>query len=321
MPVNSILRGFEGPTWNLALTACKHDDASLIDQAITSCTPEEDPEGLLRYATRHAIQNNAEKVLTHLITHHTLNLATLRPSIVAGPNRSIAILQLLLDHGWDINFREPTSSNSDAEPFLWHVVGDADVVAWCLAHGASVVPSHMEKVRPNELTLDQYRCGSFLERAAASASPATFELLRSKGAPLGWRPLHLAVESAAIAAGPDDEEGKASKGTERMEMVKHLIDVVGIDVNALDHPVGTHHPRRLGPPICYVASLEGLMYTRRVTWLLLERGADPRPGLEEAERSGHETFKGDVEAWRERGGDGGGDGGESKGDGGRCGVQ
>jgi hypothetical protein len=116
--------------------------------------------------------------------------------------------------------------------------------------------------------------------------------------------LHLAVESAAIAAGPDDEEGKVSKGTERMEMVKHLIDIVGVDVNVLDHPVGTHHPRRLGPPICYVASLEGLMYTRWITWLLLERGANLRPGLEEAERSGHETFKEDVEAWRGRNVDG-----------------
>jgi hypothetical protein len=118
MPVNSTLKGFEGPTWNLALTACRHDDSSLINQAITSCTPEEDPGGLLRYATRHAIQNNAEKVLTRLITYHTLNLATLRPSVVAGPNRSIAILQLPLDHGWDINFRELTSPNSDVEPFL-----------------------------------------------------------------------------------------------------------------------------------------------------------------------------------------------------------
>ncbi|KAF2705718.1 hypothetical protein K504DRAFT_387178 [Pleomassaria siparia CBS 279.74] len=306
MPVNSILKGFEGPTWNLARWACEQDDTSLIEQAISNCSEEDDHKGLLQYSCRHAIKNNAENVLEYLIDKAGLHVRTLPPMVVAGDGRSKAILEILLAHGWDINWRNTSTSDPNAEPFMWHIVKDGDMVAWCLKHGASVFAKDQEPLKKDRLSQSQLCCRTVLECAATNASITTFELLRSKGAPLGWRPLHLAVKAAAAHARPDDEKSKdagtqssnLTRSDERINMVRHLIDVVGLDVNALDRPVGKRRPDGWGTPICYIANLDGLEHTRQLTWLLLDRGADPAPGLEEAELSGHETFAGDVEAWK-----------------------
>ena len=339
MPVNSILKGFESPSWNLARSACEKDDTSLLERAISTCSEKDDPDGLRHYIARHAIQNNAAKVLAYILDQG-YNVQSLAPTVVAGDGRSKAILEILLAHGWDINYRNTQDSGPDAEPFLWHAVKDAELVHWCLEHDASVFARGQEPLSDAELTRSQRACGTVLERAAASATVSTFELLRSKGAPLGWQPLHLAVESAAIAAHvlmkrrsekndaeneshhaetESKEQAQAKIYTERLAMLRHLLDVVKLDVNALDHPVGRRPGGRLGPPICYVATLSGMhgMHVmREVTWLLLDRGADPSPGLEEAEASGHETFAGDVEAWKAQSG-----GGEGKSTRSGCNVQ
>ncbi|KAJ4288955.1 hypothetical protein N0V90_011297 [Kalmusia sp. IMI 367209] len=235
-----------------------------------------------------------------------LDVQTLQPRIVAGNGRSISILELLLAHGWDINWRNTSSSTVDAEPFMWHIVDDGKLVAWCLDHDASVFPKHQEPLQDDEITISQMICSQVLERAAARADVETFELLRSKGAPLGWRPLHLAVQTAAFHTRREETEtgfeemepSRARMLEKRMDMVRHLIDVVGLDVNAPDYPGGRKYQDRLGTPICYLAHEEGLHHTKELTWLLLDRGADPTPGLEEAESSGHETFAKDVEAWK-----------------------
>jgi hypothetical protein len=284
MPVNSILRGFGSPTWNLARTACEKDDTSLIKQAISSCPQQDDPEGLQHYICRQAIQHNAENVLNYVI-EQGLEVHSLPPTVVAGEGRSKAILKILLVHGWDINYRDVSTSGPDAEPLMWHVVKDGDLVTWCLEHGASVLPKDQEPLQKDVLTQTQRSCRQILECAAARATKATFELLRSKGAPLGWRPLHLAVQSAAISAHhsakggdedakvkePESNQGQvdgnqsdtARQYAERMAMVRHLIDAVGLDVNALDHPVGRKTGDRLGPPICYLATLNGLQGSTR----------------------------------------------------------
>lgn len=323
MPTDSILRGFGGPTWNLAQAACERNDVSLIEEVFSHCSPQDDPPGLLRYSCRHAIQNNADSVLNYLLEKQGLDVRHLPPTVVAGEARSTAILEILLSHGWDINWRKASESGPDAEPFMWHVVGDEDLVPWCLDHGASVTPAGQEPLRNNEITKSQYCCSQVLECAAARGSIATFELLRSKGAPLGWRPLHLAVRTAALAltayhseaegeeegretSHPSDEESKSANAKkkkkdadDRMSMVRHLIDSVGINVNALDYPAGQQRKfDRLGTPIVYLANLP-FEHTRELTWLLLDRGADPAPGLEEAREEGHPTFAEDVEAWRE----------------------
>jgi hypothetical protein len=297
---------------HLAKTACERDDTSLIEQAFSNCSEKGNLQYLLYISCRGAIQNNSENVLKNLVEKQGLDVRRLPPTFVAGEGLSTAILEFLLAHGWDLNFRHTSESgDGDAMPFMWHIVGDADLVAWCLGHGANLTPIRQGPLVKCEITKDQYSCEQLLERAAAHASVATFELLRSRGAPLGWRPLHRAVFAAAFAldAARRSEEKKAEGGggetdearkavVERMDMVRHLIDVVGIDVNALDHPVGKKSQDRMGTPIVYVAYLDCFHHTRELTWLLLDRGADPTPGLVEAKETGHPTFADDVEAWK-----------------------
>ena len=69
-----------------------------------------------------------------------------------------------------------------------------------------------------------------LERVSAWGSVATFDLLRSNGAPTSWRSLHKAVE-AATSRRPE-EAGDDKRHGERM--VRHLLDVAGLDVVGLD---------------------------------------------------------------------------------------
>ena len=306
MSANSTLQDLQA----LAKTACERDDPSQIDQAFTNCSGQDNSADLLRYSCRLAIQNNAKKTLKSLIEKHDLDVQHLPPTFVSGAGRSTAILEILLAHGWDINWRHVSESGADAEPFMWHITGDEDLVVWCLEHGASLTPIRQERLHSNEITQSQYSCRQVLERAAAQGSIATFELLRSRGAPLGWRPLHLAVQAAALALhhARGEEPAKsdeAKQAVERMDMVRHLIDVVGVDVNALDHPVGKKRANRMGTPMNYVADMDGLNHTRELTWLLLDRGADPIPGLEDAKQVGHTVFIEDVNAWKARGSDSG----------------
>lgn len=121
-------------------------------------------------------------------------------------NASEATLEFLLAHGWDLNYRHVDIHRDmrlydreriqDAEPFMWRVVKNHARVKWCLEHGASVHPRDFLPYKEGEITPDQYYCEPILEVAACRGSVATFELLRSHGAPLGWRTLHRAVEFA-----------------------------------------------------------------------------------------------------------------------------
>jgi hypothetical protein len=154
-------------------------------------------------------------------------------------------------------------------------------------------------------------------------------LLRAHEAPLGWRSLHHAVQRATwpwLSGRPDalisgisiasEAEGKQKPKVqtyaERMAIVYHLVEDLGLDVNGPDQPPSQRPlPMRQGPPLCYVADSEAIFYSegsedkavldaRELTWYLLDHGADPRPALEEVKWSKHPTFVADAEAWRAR---------------------
>lgn len=250
---------------------------------------------------RTALENNAIAILTHLLS---LGQSILPISPSDAARSSDATLEFLLAHGWDINTRRAGNPTSQPPPYLWSVLGDIERVRWCLAHGASVHPEGVEPLRDDVLTMAQRQCEQLLECAAWSASVETFELLRSKGAPLGWRPLHLAVQCATTYQADRPGEARTERGRQyeaRMAMVRHLVDVVGVDVNASDQPAGSDVPGRFGSPLCYVAWAYGQEPSvRELVWFLLDRGADPVVALEEAKFSEHATFADDVEAWRAR---------------------
>ncbi|KAJ4347167.1 uncharacterized protein N0V89_011105 [Didymosphaeria variabile] len=282
---------WNSPEWVLARQACELDDTTLLDQAILM-SPAEDLDNLYGLVRRQATKNNATAILHNLI-ERGVSVVPQFPAGAVGASKET--LKLLLAHGWDINARADTPN--EAEPFMWLVSYDGELVKWCLDHGASVHPRGQEPLSDDVITKSQQMCETMLEKIATSGTVAMFELLRSKGAPLGWRPLHHAVEAATY--GRDGQEGDDEKLGERMAMVRHLLDVVGLDVNAPDQPVGGKAlPMRCGTPICYIPA-SGMLErdTRELTWLLLDRGADPAPALEIAKRD-YPKFAEDVKAWK-----------------------
>ncbi len=189
----------------------------------------------------------------------------------------------------------------------------------------------------DKVTSDYYSCPPILEVAAGHSTMATFELLRSKGAPLDRRPLHLAVSRAIkprsseypvtvqpstsdISSIAGDGEGESEKQqqqvpdkdraetyAERMAMVRHLVDTLGLDVNAPDQPAGMMLGNHYGTPLCYVAVGSSNGDCKEVTQFLLDRSADPglvassgHYAIGLAESYGHLQFLEAVEEWKAR---------------------
>ena len=257
MPRRGFLADLNSTEWELVRKACKHDDAMVMDEAI-SMTAAEDLNPLYLHARTTAIKQNSINVLNYL-SEHSVSFEDVPP--VVAVEASKATLEFLLAHGWDINTQLEGRSIGDAEPFMWHVTEDIDMVVWCLENGASIYPRDQEPLSDDIITKSQQPCQPILERVARHGSVAVFKLLQSKGAPLGWRPLNLAVEYATHGK----PEGAESDHIERMNMVRYLLDVVGLDVNAPDQPASGRRLRdHYGTPICYIPNSEMLEkgYTR-----------------------------------------------------------
>jgi hypothetical protein len=303
---------------DLIVQACEADDVDLISQAISlSSSPSStrSPEQVVQMTFPRVFSRNAPKVLDYILTHGVdfKDRAALYIALAAYECEfPKTLVQVLLSHGWDINHR-----NLD-QPLLWQIVNDGDAVAWCLEHGASVLPKG-QKLWPNldinsaeefaeyfnrfpysseERSDCLYYCPPILELAASQSTIATFELLRSKGAPLGWRVLHKAASTRASMAPLNNSiRGQTSPATmasnkgkqlqlldrqlahthqERMAMVQHLVDTLKLDVNARDQPPGWRLGNFYGRPLHYVAHNSGIKGDcREVTLFLLGRGADP----------------------------------------------
>ncbi|RDW69554.1 hypothetical protein BP6252_08574 [Coleophoma cylindrospora] len=121
-----------------------------------------------------------------------------------------------------------------------------------------------------------------------------------------------------IKSGPDREEERpgsslldkylATLHSERMAMVVHLVDTLGVNPNTLDQPVGWSLGNHWGTPLCYVARSNPHWDCTEVTQFLLQRGADPGlvmdpagwDSIELAKRSKNQRFLDIVENWKAR---------------------
>lgn len=244
------------PTGHRTITdACAANDVARVRQALEAAPSRRFNEKELRvWAIRRAVWNGAADVVRFLLELDRSLVEALTPDRVAEA-RSSEVFQILLDHGWDIDAREPDQGNGWGRRLMQLVCHDETLVRWCLDHGASVTDDHT----------DPYRCPPILETVAAVGTIDTFKLLRARGAQPGRRTLHRAVESAA-AAGRDPP-----RGPPRMAMVKYLVDEVGLDVNGLD--TDEKLPNHWGTPLCYAIQILGDM--EEVVTFLLDRGADP----------------------------------------------
>ncbi|KAL9629919.1 MAG: hypothetical protein Q9164_006663 [Protoblastenia rupestris] len=214
---------------------------------------------LLTWSLSCAIKHAQPTLVRYLLDEEHAPIASVTPSKLGATaarsaelGRVKEVFHVLVERGWDINQHEPSSSNnnSEGEESLLHLVAfSEELVNWCLEHGASV-PSPPSS-------------SSILESVASIGSVSTFRVLQERGAQLGRRTLHRAVESAAYAS----QEGREG----RMAMVRFLADEVGCGVNDMD--TGEKIPNFWGTPICYaVHAGEG---GDEVVKFLLERGADP----------------------------------------------
>jgi hypothetical protein len=298
----------ESQRWTLVKTAIETDSTTLLDQAI-SMAAEEDLDQFYSRVCREATTGNSTTILKSLIDRGR-SVEHLEPTDVAdhGSPPSKATLEFLLAHGWDINWRGYSA------PFMWLMTRNADMIAWCLEHGASVLPSNQPWDRSygqcrwptDQLGVQAPRhCDPILE---CVGNIEVFKILLAKGAPLGQRVLHKAVEMAAF--GPDSFEDP-EKDTEkqrsdrvsqakRMEFVRYLLDDVKLDVNTPDREPGSTRgmSSAWGTPLSYVPGIgRPDLDSRELTWLLLDRGADPVPALEVGKEMDQQSFLADVAAW------------------------
>ncbi|KAF2640324.1 hypothetical protein P280DRAFT_480780 [Massarina eburnea CBS 473.64] len=152
--------------------------------------------------------------------------------------------------GGDIIHSEVENPDPEAEPFMWHTGNDGDLGNWCLEYGASVFLRDQNPLRKGVLTKSQ--------SAAASATVETFEMLRPKNAPWVGGPYILLYRQQQF-------QYMARQYAERMAMVLRLIDVFGLNINALDQIPGPSKQGHTYPPICYLAFENSLGNTTHPT--------------------------------------------------------
>lgn len=260
----------------LSIDACKADDVSLMEQAISIASQPDcryDVQAVVHRGLRSAVRRGAFHVLKYLLDRGA-DVRPVTPSSLFSdddtPAPSQEMLEILVGHGWDINTQ---GSRHTSWPLLWLVVQDPDLVRWCVDHGARVdIPEDPPRV--NAVGIES-RSGlprpTILGMAATWGSVETFELLRAKGAPLDPRTLHRAVTQATALAPAETTDDKMSYA-HRMAMLRHLVDVLKLDVNAVHHQLGS----RCSTPLCCVAGRHPTKQDHReLIRFLLDRGADP----------------------------------------------
>ena len=252
--------------------ACENDDISMLSGQIQKATLTASPEDLqrvLQACVRDAAWSNSTKVMACLIEQGAdVTQITARTLVdtIKDTLPSLEILNLLIEHGWNVNSRDPGPRN---DPLLWYVVRDTELVKWCVNHGAHV---DLEDDTPPGM---RRRRKPILECAAVSSSIEAFELLRASGAPVSYN--HGILPSAVMAISlylPSNDEDSGSQHYKRlMAMVRHLVDVVGCDVNSASHGSYYGSGSICSTPLCWIACHRS-RGARELVRFLLDRGGD-----------------------------------------------
>ncbi|KAL9130925.1 MAG: hypothetical protein Q9217_001028, partial [Psora testacea] len=191
-------------------------------------SPEYLTQGLL--AAIH--QNNAQLVEFLLRKGAVIDRAV---PLTAVSGRSIAIFQLLMEYGWDIN--TPIMGNGTA---LLSILDDEPLVKWFLDHGAQVNPAP-QSTHGSTDTASDFTSSAYLNIAGSKSSTAVFDMLLARGA---TKSNSIPLHTAAGAANDD----------ERLPMMAHLIEL-GYDVNAIDEVKGY---QAIGTPLHYAIRAQSL---------------------------------------------------------------
>lgn len=271
----------------MSIQACKADDVSLLEQAISLASHPNSRftvEEVVLRGLQSSVMRGAVNVL-HYVLDRGADVRKITASHVTnyGADKpSQEVLEILVAHGWDVNIH-----NARSWPLLWFVTGYHNVVAWCLDHGASVdVPEEPLEVLANGVKIYSRQARpTILGMVAFNGSVETFELLRAKNAPLDPRTLHRAVEQATLSARENDSDGSNPGFDRDMDMIRHLVDVLKLDVNAVEPQIASD----FWTPLCFPAMRPIRQRSRELIEFLLDRGADPNLGgiFDDATPNGH----------------------------------
>jgi len=234
----------------------------------------------LKDTLRLSVHEGSVPRTTHLLEVEKASPQHLRHETVAS-NTSVDLLEVLTRFGYDPDAPGAQNTGEQGRRLIDYpeVLRSDAVVTWLVARGVSLDRGQEDyAVVPMPPPL--------LETAAQFSSRATFSLLREKGAKLGGRTLHLAVQfAAAIKADPSvspttafpgfDPSKKWASDRKRMsEMLPYLVDELRLDVNAMDIERENAPTGHYGTPLCYAVYSNAAAV---VKWLL-SKGADPRSG-------------------------------------------
>jgi hypothetical protein len=252
-------------------SACESDDMSSSSGCIDAASLAESPnmQSALERGLRFAARKNSTKVMRYLIEQGAKVNRVSASSLVDIETEALPsqeTLEVLVEHGWDINTRTPGLGGT---PVLWYVVGDTDLVKWCLDHGADVDPADdtSEGAKKHRKPI--------LEVAAAEGNIEVFELLRARGAPLDLQ--HGVLPSAVMKASfnvPAAGESPSASFVRMLDMIRHLIDVIGCDVNSVSYGTYCGSGSHCSTPLCWVACHTNSDGVRDLARLLLDRGGD-----------------------------------------------
>lgn len=243
------------PIEDIIHEGCTKNDVAEVTRGIEAMTLRDGP-GIPRcfpLMLNAAIHYRAFDVVRYLLDKEIVPTDAVRPC-EAAQSESIEMLQILLDHGWDINRSEPGYDEFESGRRPLQYMYDESLIRWCLDHGA-----YAKDPYPNP-----YISPPVLDLVAQKGTIPAFELLRSRGAEIGIRTLHRAVEGAAWS--------EPETRSVRMEMLKHLILTVGLDVNALD--CERQEFNHYGTPLNYALQTPG-PGQEEVVRFLMDQGADP----------------------------------------------
>ena len=244
----------EDPSPRAMITkGCETNNIDLVSRGLQAAFTKDarKDQELLSWSLLEALWQGDSDIMRYLLEQESAPI-DIHPILVSR-SASIPVLQVLFDHGWDIN-QTSTDGGFRGQGLLQLVCGNEALVHWCLDRGATVEDRHT----------DPYINLPLLERVAQHGTVDTFALLRSRGAQLTPRMLHRAAGAAASC-----KDGE--RLTIRMAMVKYLMDDLGIDINTMD--TEGQMPNHWGTPLCYAAQPPrgGVDVVR----FLLDRGADP----------------------------------------------
>lgn len=260
----------------LVMHACKTDDVSLMALIIAKASHDDSSvtaHEVLQKALARAAPKKAMHCLAYILEQgvdvRQLNCHYALPDLEDDPSREA--LELFVAYGWNVN--TGAMNGQSGILLLWRVVGDRELVQWCLDHGADVNPP--DHTPANAISPRQ----PLLEYAAWGGDIEIFELLRARGAPMHYAVFASAVMSANEWAG-EDRDGF----TKQMDMLRHLLEVVKCDINEFCYGPHFASDSTCVNPLCWVACHgrpNGMTAeTEELICFLLDNGGDPDMTME-----------------------------------------